>query len=200
MSRYIFEPSPARDEENNSFVVWNGGFTSEELDSIINYCEGNLYKKKATVYGSKIDDDYSNVRISKTAWIKENDDTRWFYDRMAFIARSLNSQFYNFDLYGFVEDMQYTIYEDNGGHYDWHIDSGGGNLSPRKFSMVLQLSDPDDYEGGDLQFLISREPVTAKKERGMVAAFPSYRLHRVTPVTKGIRKTIVIWVSGPKFR
>jgi PKHD-type hydroxylase len=97
--------------------------------------------------------------------------------------------------------MQYTIYEGNDlGHYDWHLDAGNTSIPPRKLSFILQLSDPDSYEGGDLQIMNSTEPTTVKKEKGFAVVFPSYTLHRVTPVTKGIRKTLVIWVTGPTFR
>jgi PKHD-type hydroxylase len=99
-----------------------------------------------------------------------------------------------------MEDMQYTVYGSGGDHYNWHIDSGGSNPCPRKLSLSLQLSDPSEYEGGNLEFMIGKDGNSAKKERGLVVAFPAYRLHRVTPVTKGVRKSIVIWTTGPQFR
>jgi PKHD-type hydroxylase len=120
---------------------------------------------------------------------------------MAYIARQLNGQYYRFDLYGFLEDFQYTVYlGGEAGHYDWHIDAGASTVSPRKLSLVLQLSDPSEYEGGELQFMTSSGITTVRKEKGFVVAFPSYTLHRVTPVTSGIRKTIVVWITGPAFR
>jgi PKHD-type hydroxylase len=118
---------------------------------------------------------------------------------MANIARNLNGQFFGFNLFGFNESMQYTVYKDNGGHYDWHIDKGILSSSPRKLSLVLQLSDPSEYEGGDLEIMISKDVIKLEKRKGLVWAFPSWVLHRVTPVTKGIRRTIVVWVTGPKF-
>jgi PKHD-type hydroxylase len=82
--------------------------------------------------------------------------------------------------------------------YGWHQDYGG-EIS-RKLSLVLQLSDPSEYEGGNLQVKTSSEPQTVKKQRGFIAAFPSYVLHQVTPVTKGNRQSLVAWVSGPQFK
>jgi PKHD-type hydroxylase len=98
--------------------------------------------------------------------------------------------------------MQYTVYYgDREGHYDAHIDSSANTQCPRKLSIVLQLTDPAEYEGGELQIINdSRSPLAVQKARGLVAAFPSFALHKVTPVTKGIRKTIVIWITGPAFR
>jgi PKHD-type hydroxylase len=66
--------------------------------------------------------------------------------------------------------------------------------------MVIQLSEPNEYEGGDLQLLSGSEPTTADKAKGKVVMFPSYMLHRVTPVTSGIRKTLVVWITGPSFK
>ena len=66
--------------------------------------------------------------------------------------------------------------------------------------MVLQLSDPLEYVGGDLQIFTSPEPTSVDKEKGLIAAFPSYVLHKVTPVTQGTRKTLVVWVCGPSFK
>jgi PKHD-type hydroxylase len=99
--------------------------------------------------------------------------------------------------------MQYTVYEsDTQGHYTWHQDTGVNltDLAPRKLSMVLQLSDPSEYEGGNLQVMTEISPQTVKKQRGLVAVFPSYVLHQVTPVTQGTRQSLVAWISGPQFK
>lgn len=198
MSNYQFAPAPPTDLENNSFVTWDNGFSEEELIAIEKYCESNLEKQEATIAYNNID---SRIRKSKIGWIDNNSETGWFYDKMAFIARKLNAQFYKFDLYGFVEDFQYTVYEStDNGNYDWHIDMGANSVVTRKFSMVLQLTDPSEYEGGDLQIMGGNQIETVDKERGKIVAFPGFVLHKVTPVTKGIRKTIVIWVAGPQFR
>jgi PKHD-type hydroxylase len=66
--------------------------------------------------------------------------------------------------------------------------------------MTIQLTDPDEYEGGDLQFMINQRVVTAPREKGTIIVFPSFILHRVTEITKGTRESIVAWVSGPAFR
>jgi PKHD-type hydroxylase len=74
------------------------------------------------------------------------------------------------------------------------------NNSPRKLSMVLQLSDPSEYDGGDLEFYVQSEPIKAEKKKGIVYVFPSWVLHRVTPVTRGTRRSLVMWIAGPKFK
>lgn len=200
MSNYIFAPMPSTPAENNIYVTWENGFTDEELARIEEYCD-TLEITKATIAGKTTEDSFDEFRISNTGWITLNDETTWFYDRIAFIARQLNAQFYRFDLYGFMENMQYTVYEgDDAGHYEWHLDSGNNIDCPRKLSLVLQLTDPKEYEGGELLFMAGKDPDPAPKQKGLVTAFPSFRLHKVSPVTKGIRKSIVVWITGPSFR
>ncbi len=193
MSNYIFSPSPDFITQYSAF--WEKGFTDEELDSIRHIGDG-LKMDEATVDGSNL---LPQIRRSKTGWIAQPQ-CPMIYDRLAFIARRLNGQFFDFNINGFVEDMQYTVYGPEGEHYDWHVDSGPGNIAPRKLSMVLQLSDPSEYDGGDLELMYGNAPFVTKKERGLVYAFPGYMLHRVTPVTRGTRRTIVVWVAGPRFR
>ena len=202
MSNYQFAPAPTFGRSEHDFVTWNDAFTAEELDRIIEIGE-SLGPKEATL-GSGGDTN-NCIRVSDTSWVPCNGDTQWLYDRLAFVARQLNGQFYGFDLYGFSEDMQYTVYrgsEEDGGHYTWHLDRGpnAAGAGPRKFTMVTQLSDPGEYEGGELQIQSGAEPMTVDKCRGRIVAFPSYMLHRVTPVTKGLRRTLVVWITGPAFR
>jgi PKHD-type hydroxylase len=202
MSNYIFAPAPTFGVSEHPFVTWNDAFSDEELNKLIEYCN-TLKFEKATVGMGEESTTITRIRESKVAWIDNTLDSGWIYDRMAYVARSLNGQFYKFDLYGFSEHMQFTVYEeDSGGHYTWHIDSGGSGHStpPRKLSCVLQLSDPSEYEGGDLEVFTSGEPTKIDKKKGLIAAFPSYTLHRVTPVTKGTRRSLVVWVTGPAFK
>jgi len=182
------------------FAAWGGAFTPAELDRIEAYGDG-LTTAKATVAGDAPqgkEDDAS--RISRTAWIARNAETDWFYVRMERIARTLNDQLWQFSISGFSELFQYTIY--NGqeqAYFDWHVDQGFVEV-PRKLSFSLQLSHGSQYEGYDLQFHAGRLVETAPRERGVVIAFPSYVLHRVTPITSGTRKSVVIWITGPKFK
>jgi PKHD-type hydroxylase len=76
---------------------------------------------------------------------------------------------------------------------------GSGGIS-RKLSLVLQLTDPSEYEGGNLQVLIGSEPLNVEKRRGLICAFPSFTIHQVTEVTKGSRQSLVVWLSGPPFK
>jgi PKHD-type hydroxylase len=67
-------------------------------------------------------------------------------------------------------------------------------------SLTIQLTDPSRYEGCELQFNVGTQIISTPKGRGVVVAFPSYMIHRVTPITSGVRKAIVAWVTGPEFK
>lgn len=199
MSSYQFLPNTPRTEALEPFVTWSGGFAEEELQQIEAICKGLILEDAKVGAG---DDGVVDgcLRRTKVGWIRNEPQTEWLYDRLAFIARNLNSKFYRFNLYGFFEDFQFTLYEEGDeGFYTWHIDQGASTVCPRKLSIVLQLSGPEEYEGGDLEIMTGEKVNVVTKQKGLVAAFPSFVLHRVTPVTKGTRKTIVVWCAGPDF-
>lgn len=198
MSVYQFAPAPNLTTHEETHATWTDAFSESQLSEIIKICEG-LVLETATVGDNQLDED---IRVSDTSWISCNPQTQFIYDTLAWVARNLNGQFFDFDLYGFVEDFQYTVYRGNGGKYDWHLDRGPtrNGSAPRKLSMVLQLSDPSEYEGGDLEIFVGQNPKKIEKKKGLIVAFPSFVLHRVTPVTNGIRRTLVVWIAGPKFK
>lgn len=182
-----------------AFTAWDGVLTADELDRIEAHGD-SLTEAKATLFDGGQGYEKARIRVTQTAWIEPNEDARWFYDRMQQVVRSINTATYQFDLTGFSENLQYTVYHGNqGGHYDWHVDQGPMKVR-RKLSFSIQMSNPDDYEGGDLELRSGNKVETAPRKRGTVIAFPSYVLHRVTPVTAGTRKSIVLWTTGPKFR
>jgi PKHD-type hydroxylase len=190
---------PASVSPNLPFACWEGAFTDSEMDRIEAHGDG-LAHDKATLLGRDASEDYGQIRITRTAWIRPAPETKWIYDRMQAVIRQLNDKVWQFDVSGFSEDFQYTIYQGSeGGHYDWHIDQGDF-AKRRKLSLSLQLSDPAQYEGCDLQFRAGNRIDTASRARGAAIVFPSYVLHRVTPITRGVRKSVVVWTTGPKFR
>ncbi len=115
----------------------------------------------------------------------------------------VNSNGWRFELSGFVaDDMPYLMrYPDSmQSHYDWHVDMGRSFAASRKLAFTLQLSNPEDYEGGDLEFHNVEIDLKSLRKKGTLAIFPTYWLHRVSPVTKGTRDAVVGWVHGPSFR
>lgn len=201
MANYVFSPSPTFGVTEHPFVTWRNGFSDEEIEKIIEICE--TFPKTSGMVTQDDMVENTNIRDSRIAWIPQTDHTIWIYDRLSWIVRQLNGEFYKFDIHGFSEDFQYSIYdEEYQGHYTWHRDNGKlvPGTPPRKLSLVLQLSDPSDYEGGELEIFTAPEPEAVNKEKGIISVFPSYTLHRVTPVTKGTRKTLVVWICGPAFK
>ncbi|MES2473073.1 MAG: 2OG-Fe(II) oxygenase [Pseudomonadota bacterium] len=189
-------------DSTQTFVSWANAFSSGEMDRIESYGDG-LMPERANLLGVPEDEqttEHDKVRITRTAWIEQNAETKWIYNRMQGVTRALNDQSYQYDLTGFSEHFQYTVYDGAaGGHYDWHVDQGPLHVR-RKLSMTVQLSEAASYEGCDLQFNAGNKVEDAPRERGSAIAFPSHVLHRVTPVTSGTRRSMVVWVTGPKFR
>ena len=112
---------------------------------------------------------------------------------------------YKFDLDYSSINVQYTKYQE-GGYYAWHTDDDVNDThklhqNVRKLSITAALN-VGSYEGGDLQLVINRQkdPRTMSIEFGDVVVFPSFTLHQITPITKGIRHSLVSWVSGPQWR
>ena len=184
---------------NLPFACWEGAFTDSEMDKIEAHGD-NLAADKAALSGRGLDEEYGQIRITRTAWITPSPESKWIFDHLQAVIRSLNDRVWQFDITGFSENFQYTVYQGSeGGHYGWHVDQGGGG-ERRKLSLSLQLSDPSSYDGCDLEFHAANYTQSAPRARGTVIAFPSYVLHRVTPITRGVRKAVVAWITGPKFR
>lgn len=187
---------PSNDEINQiEHHVFFEEFSEEEIMWINNLSK--LYPpEKAQIGGSDIE---TEIRNSEIHWLKYDDNTKWLYDKLARLVMLGNKEKWNFSLHSILDTIQYTKYYDSGNHYDWHLDLGLGSTNGRKVSITVQLSDPDEYEGGDFQIMRGPRIETLPKTKGTVLLFPSYLLHRVTPVTKGVRKTLVLWVGGHPF-
>ena len=183
-----------------TFTAWADAFSREEIDRIVAYGDSLMPERLQLMGADRKPQAADRLRITHTAWIEPNADSKWLFDRMQGVAQSLNDQTYQYDLRGFSENFQYTVYHGSeGGHYDWHVDHGPLAV-PRKLSMTVQLTDPSEYQGCELQFCAGGDIEIAPRERGTVVAFPSYVLHRVTPVISGTRRSLVVWTTGPKFR
>lgn len=170
-------------------------FTAAELSTIINI--GNAAElDKAQVFGDIQSDD---LRNSNVRFLFPNKYTNWIFGRLTQALVEINEHFFQFDLSGFEQGLQFTRYTAPSEHYHWHVDRG--HLTPtRKLSVSVQLNDPTEYEGGELQFKFGHENETVEQKQGMAVFFPSYTLHRVKPVTKGTRYSLVAWISGPPFK
>lgn len=177
------------------FAWWENGFSKDEIDWLQQ--KAREANQEATVFGDNLNTD---VRRAKLNWLPANDETRWVYEKLSHIASRLNQDYFGFDLTGFGEHIQMTNYSsENQGEYKLHQDFGGDRAS-RKLSMVMQLSDPSEYHGGELQIIKNGQLTPMEKTRGLIIAFPAWTLHQVTPVIKGSRQSLVTWISGPGFK
>ena len=188
-------------EAQEPFAWWDNGFTNDELNWLQQ--QARDVKEKASVGGGGAGVVDPNIRRSGLNWMRNVQETQWVFERLGHIVSSLNAQFFRFDLTGFGEHIQLTNYDgDEQGMYGWHIDMGPHTTAPcRKLSLVLQLSDPVEYEGGILELQPhGKDVVRMRKQRGLVTVFPSWTLHQVTPVTQGSRQSLVAWITGPAFK
>lgn len=175
-------------------------FCEDELNTIIKL--GNLFSEQEAQVGNNGGVIDKTIRDCKLSWFNINQNTNWIYKKLTDSVNSNNENFFKFDL-DKIETLQFAKYrEEDSGFYDKHIDPFVGEREPhnRKLSFVVQLSSPDDYEGGELALYFGKEPTIIKKQRGRIVFFPSYTLHEVRPVTKGVRYSLVGWVHGPAFK
>ena len=193
---FLFTP-----EFNNpqNYYYYINGFSSDELDKI--------YKDVATLNFEKasiIDQESHNteIRSSSVKWIPKDSQWEWLYMKLMNMAIEANNALWKFNLYSTPDLIQYTeYYASEKGHYTWHQDCGHGAASLRKISITVQLSGPDEYEGGDLEYWQGGlNIIKAPKDKGVVFVFPSYMMHRVTPITKGTRRSFVLWVGGEHYK
>ena len=200
-------------------------FTDLPAD-VVNIIERDVSEKFDMNMGeSRLDGNAINKdkRNSYNAWIPT---THWVGGFLWHYVQRANRENFLYDLRCIdAESMQYTRYAE-GQYYHWHNDSGlASHYKPisngdrketdkqqqdfmnentelvRKLSFTLQLSDPDDYEGGNVQLLDETgKSYIAPRQRGCIILFDSRTQHRVLKVTKGTRKSIVGWVVGPRWK
>jgi len=181
-----------------NYYWYKEGFTKAELERVYKQVESIPFQK-ATVIGGETSNE---LRSSSVKWIPQTPEWRRLYDKLMELAKDANDNMWHFDLISAPELIQYTEYYDNAnGHYDWHQDIGPGIPSQRKVSITVQLSEDNEYEGGDLEIWQGGKVVqSCQRGAGVVVVFPSYMMHRVTKVTKGTRRSFVLWVGGQHYK
>ena len=193
---YTFEQEQT---DSQNYFYYKEGFSKDELKKISKNIKNLPWHIASTAAGDKDTNRKSNIK-----WIPQNSDWFWLYEKLANMAIEANNSLWKFDLHQIPEQIQYTEYHAPAGHYDWHADIGPRELSLRKVSITVQLSEPDDYEGGDLELFrggsMNGPFIQAERNAGCVFLFPSYMMHRVTPVTRGTRKSFVLWLGGGHYK
>jgi PKHD-type hydroxylase len=186
---------------NPTYVVHNDVFTDDEICKIIFAGKNSTcnFGTVGTKNGFEID---PNIRKSKVSWLQANPFNSWIYERLTEYVNQSNDGYWQYDLRA-IQTLQFSEYDCRyEGQYVSHIDSTFGyNLKTedRKISFSIQLSDPDDYEGGELLLNHGTDCIVSKT-KGSMTLFPSFTVHEVKPVTKGIRYSLVGWVVGEKLK
>ena len=181
-------------------------FTDYECDAIIELMKDVPTKEASTLNRIESDnsimfDVNSSIRKNRLSWVPAGfKETDWIFRKLTDQVHSINNQFWNFDL-DYIESLQYTIYDQVDDHYVAHEDFRGHGVHYRKLSFSIQLTDPNDYEGCNLMIHESGDQFgLTKRERGTMVAFPSFGLHKVTPLISGTRISLVGWVCGSPFK
>jgi PKHD-type hydroxylase len=140
-----------------------------------------------------------SYRSTDVFWLASGDpEHRWIFDRLRAVTEEFNARTYQFEI-DECGDLQLCRYGTEQ-HYDWHIDLSKGDYSRRKLSLSVMLTDPAEYEGGGIEFGNETYRQCVRAPLGDGIAFPSWMQHRVVPVTKGERWSVVAWWLGPPFR
>ena len=177
-----------------NWQMWSGGMSNQDVSMVIH--EAQKHEKSTAQTFNKAD---SSVRSSDVAWLTGNEviqNLLWTY------VKTANDNAFKCQVENICQ-LQYTEYHaSQGGHYDWHTDTNWEEQGPRdrKLSVTVQLSDPSDYEGGSFEFNECETPDVSSRMKGTVLVFPSYLRHRVLPVTRGTRKSLVAWFEGPRWQ
>ena len=198
------------------FYVFPRAVVPDVCEQIIKDCKQNILGKASIKVcsqdGTIVSRNDPEVRKTSIHFIKDKDNKVnklvWHF------LREANKIQFNYDL-TYFQPIQFGEYKD-GGFYGWHKDDDGNAIDEpneiRKLTAVLVVSNPDTFEGGELQFYNGDRPmedmgeITAEqvtndiKSQGSVVVFDSRDWHRVTPVTKGVRHSIVCWTVGPNFK
>ena len=176
----------------NLYAYCNDVFTKEECEEIIKIAKNKGFTKGVTI-GEK------DIRKSNISWLYACDNMYWAFRRVTDIILNLNERFFGFDIFGLNEGFQFTNYKAPDEKYGKHVDRIL-NFAVRKLSVSIQLTDPKEYEGGEIYLYEGDKGILMDKKQGTLIMFPSFVLHEVTPVTKGERNSLVTWVTGNQFK
>lgn len=174
-------------------------FNDKELD-ILQQVAVNAQSAAWTVSADGERKSYSDTRRTNVEWLFNTPEWSWVYERINAFVDAKNAKHYGFAL-SRIQSIQLGNYRsDMLGTYDWHNDDGSV-IPCRKLSLSILLSDPSEFDGGDLMINTGMNNIhTISKKRGILTLFPSYLYHKVSPVTRGSRQSLVAWISGPRFK
>ena len=172
----------------DNFYYIENGFDKENIKKLEDLIKNYKFSKGMTgdiELGTTFASEYTNNR--DIAYINPTTQTKWLYDLLVPFALEANENLFHFDINTVTDSIHYVIYPKDNGHLTWHMDVSQGDSNRRKLAMTIQLSDPSEYEGGDFQIWRGgNEFITVTRKKGDIIIFPTFLMHRVTPITKGI--------------
>jgi len=180
------------------YYKWDKAVSKSECEFLIEDCLKSDAKKAFTNKDEKeiLDD---KIRKTDIRWIRSGSFIQ--YSMMGFLADA-NSRIFRYDITGH-EQIQFGTYSKDD-HYLWHIDAISRNVSNpsgRKLTTSILLSDPKDFEGGEFEIFSGAEkPEQPLQFQGSVCVMDCTDWHRITPVTRGVRHSLVMWSHGPNFK
>lgn len=187
----------------NDFYYYKNVFNDEMIkqleDMVYKNYEFSKGKTGFAELGTVTDSYKTNNR--DIAYITPKPHSKWLYDLLFPLALEANEKLFHFDIDIVTDPIHYVIYPEDGGHLDWHMDTGAYGVNKRKIAMTVQLSDPSEYEGGEFEIWFGGQQSTiVPREKGDVICFPAFCMHRVRPIKRGRRKCLVFWTGGRPFR
>lgn len=192
-------------EPPNQIINWEykieNVLSNNELQFIEDYVTANDYKITSAEIRSESDPVDMSYRRSDILFLDEIEVFTPLYNTIFEKVMAVNTVHFKYSI-NYAEVFQYSLYkEENAGYYDIHTDTQLRNTSgsTRKISFSILLNDPSEFEGGKLLFHSTKDPIEAEMNKGDMMLFPSFLPHSVTPVTKGVRKSLVGWICGPNF-
>ena len=197
-------------KKNFRYVVHKDNFLTEQrCDELITMFD-NSEKHKATVAGTYKGNgaDVVNESVRKVQEVRFSNeiilsDGFNLTKHLLMSFEMANTLFFNFDISNKMSKIRMLRYED-AGKYDWHLDIGNEQTSVRKITAIIQLSDENDYDGGNFEFSMTDETgkntAVGSRKKGSLILFPSYLGHRVSPLTRGVRYSVLTWMLGNAFK
>lgn len=178
------------------FYIYRENFLSpEQCKKYINLIDSQETQTGKLVGTGK---DYENPNVRLTQNIEFEDDK--LQSKISMVLELANLKHYKYKVNSLdkLRLLKYGV----GGRYEWHTDLGSGDYSNRKLTAIVQLSNEQDYEGGDLEFGLTQEDgslIKGNRKQGTILVFPSFLSHRISPLTKGKRYSILTWLEGDTF-
>ena len=194
----------------NTYWYAKNVFNDQMINDLTQMVESNYKFEKGRTgtkeLGTDTDDYSTNNR--DIAYLEPAPHTKWLYDLLFPLVLQANEETFHFDIDIVTDPIHYVIYpaptgpqSNDGGHLDWHMDTGAFAVNRRKLAMTVQLSDPKDYDGGDFEIWFGGQKANlVPREKGDVIIFPAFCMHRVKPTTRGERRCLVFWTGGRPFR